>query len=78
MSIIHTCPICGRLYYNYPAISRTDNATEICSICGVRQALAAAGISGDAAEQIIAYVDAHSDGDRHSANVDTPEIDTNE
>ena len=28
------CPICGQVYTNYPAISRKDNKTEICSECG--------------------------------------------
>ena len=33
------CPICGQVYTNYPAISREDNKTEICSECGVKEAL---------------------------------------
>lgn len=32
------CPICGQKI-DYPAISRSDNKTEICSDCGVREAL---------------------------------------
>ena len=24
------CPLCGKEYTGYPAISRTDNKTEIC------------------------------------------------
>lgn len=31
------CPICGQVYTNYPAISRKDNKTEICSECGVKK-----------------------------------------
>ena len=37
------CPICGIVYHGYPAISRLDNKTEICSECGIRQALASIG-----------------------------------
>ena len=33
------CPICGREYTDYPALSRRDNATEICPNCGVSEAL---------------------------------------
>ena len=33
------CPICGQVYTNYPAISRKDNKTEICSKCGVIEVL---------------------------------------
>ncbi len=32
------CPICGREYTDYPALSRRDNATEICPDCGVKEA----------------------------------------
>lgn len=34
------CPKCGKKYYDYPALSREDNKTEICSECGIREALA--------------------------------------
>lgn len=33
------CPKCNRLYSDYPAISRRDNKTEICSECGTKEAL---------------------------------------
>ena len=33
------CPICGREYTDYPALSRRDNTTEICPACGVDEAL---------------------------------------
>lgn len=38
------CPRCGKEYVGYPAISRLDNATEICPECGIREALDDAGI----------------------------------
>lgn len=37
--IIRTCPRCGRRYTAPPALSRTDNKTEICPDCGVQEAL---------------------------------------
>lgn len=37
------CPICGKTYGEYPAVSRTDNITEICPDCGVGQSLEAFG-----------------------------------
>ena len=36
------CPKCGYGYDGYPALSREDNKTEICPLCGVREAMAAA------------------------------------
>ena len=33
------CPICHQPIIGYPALSRTDNRTEICADCGTRQAL---------------------------------------
>ena len=33
------CPLCKRPIEGYPAISRKDNKTEICSRCGQAEAL---------------------------------------
>lgn len=35
------CPICGQAYTEPPALSRKDNATDICPDCGMMEALAA-------------------------------------
>lgn len=35
------CPLCGRPMVGYPAISRKDNKTKICSSCGILEALEA-------------------------------------
>lgn len=35
------CPKCHKQYSGYPAISRVDNKTEICSKCGQIEALEA-------------------------------------
>lgn len=35
------CPRCHQRIYGYPAISRIDNKTELCSDCGVREAFEA-------------------------------------
>jgi len=34
-----TCPKCGKTYEERPAISRRDNETEICPICGMLEAM---------------------------------------
>ena len=34
-----TCPTCGALTSDFPALSRKDNRTEICSPCGVQEGL---------------------------------------
>lgn len=33
------CPKCSKYYTGYPAISRRDNKTEICSVCGQLEAI---------------------------------------
>ena len=48
------CPKCGREYDCPPAISREDNETEICPICGVVEALAPLQISDDEKRRLIA------------------------
>ena len=35
------CPKCHKQYSGYPAISREDNKTKICSECGQMEALEA-------------------------------------
>ena len=35
------CPICRGVYTEHPAISRRDNRTEICPMCGIGEALEA-------------------------------------
>lgn len=36
---IRRCPVCGKEYTEFPALSRKDNKTEICSSCGSAEAL---------------------------------------
>jgi len=33
------CPLCGCSYTDYPALSRIDNKTDICSKCETKEAL---------------------------------------
>jgi hypothetical protein len=33
------CPRCKETYYHFPALSRRDNKTDICSTCGVAEAI---------------------------------------
>ena len=35
------CPNCGKTIIGYPALSRKDNKTEICSNCGSMEAILA-------------------------------------
>ena len=50
------CPICGKTYYEPPALSRTDNETLICPDCGTRQALESIGVSAEEQEKILAII----------------------
>lgn len=38
---VRRCPQCGKEFTDQPAISRKDNETEICTECGVKEAIAA-------------------------------------
>lgn len=35
----HICPVCGRQFFEEPAVSRRDNSTQICSVCAATEAL---------------------------------------
>lgn len=48
------CPKCGREYSAPPAISRKDNKTEICPVCGMVEALELLAISDEERERILA------------------------
>ena len=50
---IRSCPICGKMFQGVPALSRTDNKTQICSDCGTRQALESMGVSAEEQEKIL-------------------------
>lgn len=41
LGVAKICPKCKNHIVGYPAISRKDNRTEICSNCGVLEALEA-------------------------------------
>lgn len=45
MSNTRTCPLCGKEYDGYPAISRTKGREEICPQCGTAQAMTAFAIA---------------------------------
>lgn len=36
---IKTCPVCGRMYTDRPAVSRREGVGEICPDCGTMEAL---------------------------------------
>jgi hypothetical protein len=42
---VRTCPRCGTVYQWYPACSRWDNKTDICSLCGSDEALLNFGVN---------------------------------
>jgi len=50
------CPKCGKHYKGHPAISRVDNITPICPLCGTREALEGLGISKEEQEKIISSI----------------------
>ena len=53
VTCITTCPLCGQIYIDHPAISRADNETLICPDCGTREALQGLGIDATEQDKII-------------------------
>ena len=53
---ISVCPLCGKTYRGYPALSRTDNQTHICPDCGIRQALESIGVPTEEQEKILGVI----------------------
>lgn len=54
--LIHTCPKCGKEYTGHSALSREDNSTLICPLCGTREALNALGISKAEQDKIMGSI----------------------
>ena len=54
------CPICGKTYYEPPALSRTDNETLICSDCSVMEALSSLGIKEEEQNKILETIHRYS------------------
>lgn len=55
------CPICGNPYTGHPSLSRTDDKTEICPDCGIRQSLQSIGITPEEQEKILSIIHSHTD-----------------
>lgn len=53
---VRLCPLCGRVYSEFPALSRTDNETLICPDCGTRQALESIGVGAEESERILKII----------------------
>ena len=60
-----TCPLCGQLYMERPAISRSDGETLICPDCGVREALDSIGVDGSEREKIVEIIRRNTRADIH-------------
>ena len=50
---IAVCPRCGQTYHGRPAVSRSDNKTQLCPDCGTREALESIGVDVKEQEQIL-------------------------
>ena len=57
----HICPVCERVFYEEPAISRRDPGLKICSVCATTEALedaqAAGAVSKGDANEILEIVE---------------------
>lgn len=50
------CPRCGQAYHGRPAVSRTDNKTQLCPDCGTREALESIGVDVKEQDSILASI----------------------
>lgn len=53
-----TCPKCGKITNDHPAISRIDN-TKICSDCGTYEALESIGADEETIKSILNEIHKH-------------------
>lgn len=53
-----TCPLCGNIYFEAPAVSRADE-TSICPDCGAREALETIGVPKEEQNKIIDIIHQH-------------------
>ena len=60
-----TCPLCGRIFREEPALSRADGVTPICPDCGVREALDSIGVNGSEREKIVEIIRRNTRADIH-------------
>ena len=51
-----TCPKCGCVYTEVPALSRVDNETLICADCSTKEALESIGISKEEQDKISSII----------------------
>ena len=58
------CPVCGKEYTAPPAMSRKDNKTEICPLCGLREALDAVPLTEEQKAEIIATAERNGENER--------------
>ena len=58
------CPVCGKEYTAPPALSRKDNKTQICPLCGMREALDAAPLTEEQKAEIIATAERNGENER--------------
>ena len=65
------CPICGNPYTGHPALSRTDDKTEICPDCGIRQSLQSIGIAPEDLPRIFekGYTGCNGRADKRSTGI---------
>lgn len=61
---MNKCPVCGKEYAAPPAISRKDNATPICPLCGMREALDATPLTKAQKAEIIAAAERNGENER--------------
>ena len=54
-----TCPLCGNIYFEAPAVSRTDGKKSICPDCGTREALENIGVPKEEQDKIISIIHQH-------------------
>ena len=56
------CTRCGKEFLYPPALSRADNKSPVCRICGAEEALERAPISAEEKERVLAEIRAHDNG----------------
>lgn len=55
-TMLCTCPLCGAVYGEHPAMSRNYPNTAICPDCGTREALQSIGVNTAEQDKILSII----------------------
>ena len=59
--IVYECSRCGKEFNYPPSLSRADNKSFVCLVCGAEEAMIAAGASGEQMSAVLEEIRKHEE-----------------